>query len=172
MKPECPEKESLCGEERVPTNPRCLGGTHPVASAGSQPRDGRPSGSETSGTRARGEHHLAGHKGTCEGYQGGCLLLGGAQKEELKHVWGQGWAGSQNQERNRGPVMVIPLVQGSSLGPFTSGHPFLWNLRPLPSGLAWAWGYAGPGSWPEAAGWAGVTLTRRTHRPAPHLKRL
>lgn len=30
------------------------------------------------------------------------------------------------------PVMVMPVVQGPSLGPFTTGHSFLWNPLTAP----------------------------------------
>lgn len=30
------------------------------------------------------------------------------------------------------PVMIMPVVQGPSLGPFTSGHSFLWNPPTAP----------------------------------------
>lgn len=108
-----------------------------MASARSWPRDDGPQGKK---------HLVLGHEGSTarrgtkahvrDTREDASYWRWGPQKKELKHVWGQGGAGSQNQERNRGPVMVMPLVQGSSLGPFTSEHPFLWNPHPLPSGLA------------------------------------
>lgn len=165
------EKGSLCaGKKASPPAPDCLGNEAalwPEHDPGLMRR--APQGAE----RCHSTRAAASHKDTRRGHQeDSSYWRQRPRKEELQHVWGQEGAGSQSQERNSSPSDGHARGPVSEFGPFTSGHPLLWNFHTLSPGLAVGpWGMLG-----QAAGHRVlvrlVSLTRPTCRPAPHLKRV
>lgn len=158
LAPECPKRASLRGEESIPASPRLSGNEAalwPEHDPGLTRRAPQGGHGAAAGSTAQPQRRMSGTPGGR-----------GPEKRRFSTSGGRKGQG-HSQERNsspRGPV--------SEFGPFTSGHPLLWNFHPLSPGLAVGLG----GMLGQAAGHRVLvrleSLTRLTCRLAPHLKRV
>lgn len=149
---------SARGRKRPRQPPTVWERSGPVARARPWPHEACPAGgtwSCSAGSAAQPQRRTSGTPGGR-----------GPEKRRFSTSGGRKGQG-HSQERNsspRGPV--------SEFGPFTSGHPLLWNFHPLSPGLAAGLG----GMLGQAAGHRVLvrleSLTRLTCRLAPHLKRV